>query len=604
MSAPNDLFSETILLLGGAVVAAPIFKKLGLGTVLGYLAAGIVIGPVFHGITDGEQILAVAELGVVFLLFIIGLELKPSRLWQMRRDIFGLGTAQVMVTGLALTALAWFSHVLDWRGSIVAGFGLALSSTAFAMQILEGDGDVNTRYGQRSFSMLLFQDLAIVPLLALITVLDGNGKGSSTPLTDFAVAVGAVAAMIVAGRYLLTPLFQIIARTGAREAMIAAALFVVMGSASLMQLAGLSMAMGAFLSGVMLAESSYRHELEADIEPFRGVLLAIFFIAVGLSLELGVLLDNALFVIVAVPIVMAIKAIIIYGLCRISGSPHNDAIRIAFLLPQGGEFGFVLFTTAGVVGLMSTSTASLLVAIVTLSMALTPIGAALSKRLLNGDEQEELDEDFEGAGADVLMVGFSRFGQIAAQILLAGGRSVTVIDFSADRIRQASSFGFRIYFGDGTRKDVLRSAGIDRAKIVLVCTQKKEITDKVVELVQADYPHTRLYVRSYDRIHSIELRNKGVDYELRETLESGLLFGRRTLEALGVSEVDAYEIGEDIRKRDEARLALQVSEGLQAGRDMLFSHPVRPEPLVKPKRAADPFEDDPLAGTADATADA
>ncbi|MEB3045705.1 monovalent cation:proton antiporter-2 (CPA2) family protein [Rhizobium mulingense] len=604
MSAPNDLFSETILLLGGAVVAAPIFKRLGLGTVLGYLAAGIVIGPVFHGITDGEQILGVAELGVVFLLFIIGLELKPSRLWQMRRDIFGLGTAQVVVTGLALTALAFLSGVLDWRGSVVAGFGLALSSTAFAMQILEGAGDVNTRYGQRSFSMLLFQDLAIVPLLALITVLDGSDKGSNAPLTDFAVAVGAVAAMVVAGRYLLTPLFQVIARTGAREAMIAAALFVVMGSASLMQLAGLSMAMGAFLSGVMLAESSYRHELEADIEPFRGVLLAIFFIAVGLSLELDVLFDNALFVIVAVPIVMAVKATIIYGLCRISGSPHDDAIRIAFLLPQGGEFGFVLFTTAGATGLMSTSTASLLVAIVTLSMALTPIGAALSKRLLSGDAQEELDEDFEGAGADVLMVGFSRFGQIAAQILLAGGRSVTVIDFSADRIRQASSFGFRIYFGDGMRKDVLRSAGIDRAKIVLVCTQKKEITDKVVELVQADYPHTRLYVRSYDRIHSIELRNKGVDYELRETLESGLLFGRRTLEALGVSEVDAYEIGEDIRKRDEARLALQVTEGLQAGRDMLFSHPVRPEPLVKPKRAADLFEEDPLAGTADATADA
>ncbi|MGO7202976.1 monovalent cation:proton antiporter-2 (CPA2) family protein, partial [Rhizobium ruizarguesonis] len=418
MSAPNALFSETILLLGGAVVAAPIFKKLGLGTVLGYLAAGIVIGPVFHGITDGEQILNVAELGVVFLLFIIGLELKPTRLWQMRRDIFGLGTAQVVVTGLALTALAWFSQVLDWRGSIVAGFGLALSSTAFAMQILEGDGDVNTRYGQRSFSMLLFQDLAIVPLLALITILDGGDKGNNAPLFDFAVAVGAVAAMIVMGRYLLTPLFQIIARTGAREAMIAAALFVVMGSASLMQLAGLSMAMGAFLSGVMLAESSYRHELEADIEPFRGVLLAIFFIAVGLSLELDVLADNALFVIVAVPIIMAVKAIVIYGLCRISGSPHNDAIRIAFLLPQGGEFGFVLFTAAGAVGLMSTSTASLLIAIVTLSMALTPIGAALSKRLLRGDEQEELDEDFEGAGADVLMVGFSRFGQIAAQILL------------------------------------------------------------------------------------------------------------------------------------------------------------------------------------------
>ncbi|MBB3389220.1 CPA2 family monovalent cation:H+ antiporter-2 [Rhizobium sp. BK275] len=603
MSAPNALFTEMILLLGGAVVAAPIFKKLGLGTVLGYLAAGIVIGPIFHGITDGEQILNVAELGVVFLLFIIGLELKPSRLWQMRRDIFGLGTAQVVVTGLALTALAWASGVLEWRGSIVAGFGLALSSTAFAMQILEGDGDVNTRYGQRSFSMLLFQDLAIVPLLAVVTILDSD-KGSGDPLIDFSISVAAVGAMIVMGRYLLTPLFQVIARTGAREAMIAAALFVVMGSASLMQLAGLSMAMGAFLSGVMLAESSYRHELEADIEPFRGVLLAIFFIAVGLSLELQVLIDNALFIIIAVPVIMAVKALIIYALCRLARSSHDDAVRIAFLLPQGGEFGFVLFTAAAVSGLMPSSTASLLVAIVTLSMALTPLGSALSKRMLTGDEHEELDEDFEGAGADVLMVGFSRFGQIAAQILLAGGRSVTVIDFSADRIRQASSFGFRIYFGDGTRKDVLRSAGIDRAKIVLVCTQKKEITDKVVELVQADYPHTTLFVRSYDRIHSIELRNKGVDYELRETLESGLLFGRRTLEALGVAEVDAYEIGEDIRKRDEARLVLQVSEGLQAGRDLLFSTPIHPEPLVKPKRAPDPFNGDPLASRTDVTADA
>ncbi|APO66587.1 glutathione-regulated potassium-efflux transporter protein KefB [Rhizobium gallicum] len=602
MSAPNALFSETILLLGGAVVAAPIFKKLGLGTVLGYLAAGVVIGPIFHGITDGEQILGVAELGVVFLLFIIGLELKPSRLWQMRRDIFGLGTAQVMLTGLALTGLAYFSGVLDWRGSVVAGFGLALSSTAFAMQILDDAGEVNSKYGQRSFSMLLFQDLAIVPLLALITILDG-GTGSNAPLLDFAIAVGAVGAMIVMGRYLLTPLFQVIARTGAREAMIVAALFVVMGSASLMQFAGLSMAMGAFLSGVMLAESSYRHELEADIEPFRGVLLAIFFMAVGLSLELDVLIDNALFIVAAVPIVMAVKAVIIYGLCRVSGSSHDDAIRIAFLLPQGGEFGFVLFTTAGAAGLMPFSTASLLVAIVTLSMALTPLGAALSKRMLKGEDQEELDEDFEGAGADVLMVGFSRFGQIAAQILLAGGRDVTVIDFSADRIRQASSFGFRIYFGDGTRKDVLRSAGIDKAKIVVVCTQKREITDKVVDLVQAEYPHAKLFVRSYDRVHSIALRNRNVDYELRETLESGLLFGRRTLEALGVDDQDALEIGEDIRKRDEERLVLQVTGGLQAGRDMLFSQPVRPEPLVRPKRTMD-FDEDPLAGTADVRADA
>lgn len=587
MSAPNAFFTETLLLLGGAVVTAPIFKKLGLGTVLGYLAAGVVIGPVLHGIGDGEAVLGVAELGVVFLLFIIGLELKPTRLWQMRKDIFGLGSAQVILTGMALTYAAWITGMIDWRGSLIAGFGLALSSTAFSMQILDDQGDLNTRYGQRSFSMLLFQDLAIVPLLALITILDGP-KDDANPLADLAIAVSAVAAMIVVGRYLLTPLFQVIARTGAREAMIAAALFVVLGSATLMQMAGLSMAMGAFLSGVMLAESSYRHELEADIEPFRGVLLAIFFIAVGLSLQLQVIYDNALFILMAVPVLMVIKGLVIYAICRLSGSAHNDAIRIAFLLPQGGEFGFVLFSTAASTGgLLSDSIASLLIAVVTLSMALTPLAVALSKRLLTGEAHEEIDENFEGAGADVLMIGFSRFGQIAAQILLAGGRDVTVIDFSADRIRQASSFGFRIYFGDGSRKDVLRSAGIDRAKIVVICTHTREITDRIVELVQTEYSHARIFVRSYDRIHSIALRKMGVDYELRETLESGLLFGRKTLEELGIGEADAMAIQEDIRRRDEQRLELQTTEGPQAGTDMLFSKPVKPEPLIKPKRAVD-----------------
>ncbi|WP_337266220.1 monovalent cation:proton antiporter-2 (CPA2) family protein [Oryzifoliimicrobium ureilyticus] len=599
MSALNPLFTETIVMLGGAVVAAPIFKKLGLGTVLGYLAAGVVIGPVLHGISDGEQVLTVAELGVVFLLFIIGLELKPSRLWQMRRDIFGLGSAQVLLSGLVLSCLVRVSGILDWNGSIIAGFGLALSSTAFAMQILDDEGDINSACGQRSFSILLLQDLAIVPLIALINLLSAGGANAANDnsISGFLVAILAVSGLVVAGRYLLTPLFQIIGRTGAREAMIAAALFVVMGSAALMQLAGLSMAMGAFLAGVMLAESSYRHELEADIEPFRGVLLAIFFIAVGLSLQLEVILDNLLLIIAAVPLVMLAKGIVIYGVCRLVGTSHNDAIRIACLLPQGGEFGFVLFTTAATAGIMPASTASLLVAIVTLSMALTPVATRLGRRLLTEEDHEQLEESFEGAGSDVMMIGFSRFGQIAAQILLAGGRDVTVIDFSADRIRQAASFGFRIYFGDGQRMDVLRAAGIDRAKLVLVCTHKREVTDKIVELVQAEYPQAKLFVRSYDRIHSIDLRNRSVDYELRETLESGLLFGRRTLEALGIPEATAYEIGEDIRKRDEDRLALQVTQGFQAGRDMLFSRPVSPEPLLKPKRAKEAEDEDPLATT-------
>ncbi|KGD86144.1 monovalent cation:proton antiporter-2 (CPA2) family protein [Rhizobium sp. YS-1r] len=586
MTAPGSLLSQILLLLAGAVLAAPLFKKLGLGTVLGYLAAGVVIGPVLQQIIDAEEVLHFSEFGVVFLLFIIGLELKPSRLWQMRGDVFGLGPAQVVLTGLVLMMLAYFTNMADWRGSLIIGFGLALSSTAFALQILNDEGDMNSRYGQRSFSVLLFQDLAIVPLLALITILaPGTTEAEATPLVDFAVAVAAVGAMVLAGRYLLTPMFQVIARTGAREVMIAAALLVVLGSATAMQAAGLSMAMGAFLSGVMLAESSYRHELEADIEPFRGLLLALFFMAVGLSLEVHVILDNILFILPAVPIFMAVKSLIVYGLCRLWGSSHNDAVRIAFLLPQGGEFGFVLFTTATAAGLLSSATASLLIAIVTLSMALTPLGAALSKRFLSGETREELEEDFDGAGADVLMIGFSRLGQIAAQILLAGGREVTVIDDSADRIRQAASFGFRIYFGDGTRRDVLIASGIERAKVVAVTTQKRETTDRIVDLIRSEFPDVRLFVRSYDRIHSLSLRARNIEYELRETLESGLLFGRRTLEALGMSENEAEEIGDDIRRRDEERLQIQAVQGLGAGREMLFNSPVRPEPLIKPKRA-------------------
>lgn len=591
MMESGSLFTQMLLLLAGAVIAAPIFRKLGLGTVLGYLAAGVVIGPILQQITEAEEVLHVAEFGIVFLLFVIGLELKPSRLWQMRGDVFGLGTAQVVISGALLTGFTMLAGIADWRGSVVIGFGLALSSTAFALQILSDDGDLNSRYGQRSFSILLFQDLAIVPLLALVSILaSGAGETEASALTSVAIAIGAVGAMILAGRYLLTPFFQVIGRTGAREVMIATALLIVLGSAAAMHAVGLSMAMGAFLAGVMLAESSYRHELEADIEPFRGLLLALFFMAVGLSLEVAVLWEQLLFILVAVPVVMVTKGVITYALCRAAGSPRNDALRIAFLLPQGGEFGFVLFTTAVAVGLLSSETASLLIAIVTISMALTPLGAALSRRMMTV-EHEELEEDYEGAGADVLMIGFSRFGQISAQILLAGGRDVTVIDDSADRIRQAAAFGFRIYYGDGMRKDVLLASGIEKAKIVAVLTQKREVTDRIVDLIRSEFPNVRLYVRSYDRIHTISLRARGVDYELRETLESGLLFGRKTLEGLGMSTAEAMAIEDDIRKRDEERLLIQAADGLMAGRHMLHNRPVKPEPLIKPKHAPPPEQD-------------
>jgi len=586
MSQSHAVIGEALLLLGAAVVSAPLFKRLGLGTVLGYLAAGVVIGPVLNHITDGEEILSFAELGVVLLLFIIGLELKPTRLWQMRRDIFGLGSAQVLISGAILSALVYSCGLLAWQGSIVAGFGLALSSTAFALQILEDRSDLNTGYGQRAFSILLFQDLAIVPLLALTTFIAPGHEGKGFDLSGVGIALGAVVCLILAGRYLLTPLFQIIGRTGAREAMIAAALFVVLGSGVMMELAGLSMAMGAFLAGLMLAESSFRHELEADIEPFRGILLGLFFMAVGLSLDLTVVLQNWLLILIAVPTIMAIKACVIYALCRIGGSSFIDGLRNGSLLSQGGEFGFVLFTTAAGAAVFPQSSASLLIAIVTLTMALTPLAAAIPSLVRTQEGREELEEDFEGAGADVFMIGFSRFGQIAAQILLAGGRSVTIIDHSADRIRQASRFGFRIYFGDGTRKDVLAAAGIAKAKIVAVCTHNRDITDRIIEMIQAEYPDAKLFVRSYDRIHSLALRANNVDYELRDTLESGLLFGQKTLQELGVTEADAANIRDDIRKRDEARLVLQAHEGISAGREMLFNSPVQPEPLIKPRQEA------------------
>ncbi|MEP7455905.1 monovalent cation:proton antiporter-2 (CPA2) family protein [Phyllobacterium sp. SB3] len=589
LSQSGNLYFQALALLAGAIIAAPLFKRLGLGTVLGYLAAGLLIGPLANLITDGEQVLHFSELGVVFLLFVIGLELKPSRLWTLRQAIFGLGAAQVIITGAALTGLIMAFALMSWQAALITGFGLALSSTAFAMQILEERGETTMPHGQTSFAILLFQDLAIVPLLAMIPVLaPGSATHEADPLGKFLIAVICVGAIIAVGRYLLNPLFRFIANTGAREVMIAAALFVVLGAATLMQYAGLSMAMGAFIAGVLLAESSYRHELEADIEPFRGVFLGLFFMAVGLSLDLDVILQNWQAILLAVPAFMAIKALVVYVLARLFRNSHNDAIRVAFFLPQGGEFGFVLFSAAAAAGLMTDSTASELVAVTTLSMAVMPLSVALGNRFLvdHNNKKDEIDEDFDGAGADVMMIGFSRYGQIAAQILLAGGSDVTVIDASADRIRAASKFGFRIYFGDGTRKEVLEAAGIRRAKIVAVTTHQKETTNQIVEMIQAEYPDIKLFVRSYDRVHTLKLRARGVHYELRETFESGLVFGRRALEELGVTEELAYEIMQDIRQRDEDRLHLQAAEGLSAGNDLLLTRPVTPEPLVKPTREA------------------
>ncbi|MEO0637162.1 MAG: monovalent cation:proton antiporter-2 (CPA2) family protein [Pseudomonadota bacterium] len=581
-----DLMTQTLVLLGGAVVAAPLFNRLGLGTVLGYLAAGIAIGPVLGLVSDPEGILHFAEFGIVFLLFLVGLELKPARLWDLRVDIFGFGLAQVFVTGIALT-LVGLAMQYPLGSSVISGFGLALSSTAFALQLMADRGETNKPHGQKAFSVLLFQDLAIVPLLALIPIfaVRAEADGGLTGLWAFAVPISAVAALVLAGRYLLDPLLRVIAKTGAREAMLATALFVVLGAAWIMQVAGLSMALGAFIAGVLLAESSFRHTLEADIEPFRGLLLGLFFLACGLSLDLAVVFENWWFIPLIVPLIIAIKAVILYGLGRAFGMPKDDAIRVAGILPQGGEFGFVLFTAAAAAGVLTQADASLLIAIVTVSMALTPATVALANRLVPKPVQEEMEEDFSDADGAVIVIGFSRFAQLISQALLTAGTSVTIIDNDAERIRQAARFGFRIYFGDGTRTHVLEAAGLKDAKAVVIATAGVELTDHIVDILQEESPDTMLFVRSYDRRHSISLRQKNVTSEMRETLGSALKLSERLLVKLDVAPTQAADIVAEVERRDEVRLQRQVEGDIWSGIEEIKTQ-ITPEPLLKPERQA------------------
>lgn len=598
-SAPgtDTLFTDPLIFLSAAVIAVPIFKRLGLGSVLGYLAAGVVIGPVSGLITDGQEILHVAELGVVLLLFIIGLELKPARLWAMKHDIFGLGSAQILLCGAALTGIV-MALGQRFEAALTIGLALALSSTAIAMQILQERDELRRSYGQKSFSILLMQDMAIVPLLALTTLLAqmANGGGEAAGLGSIAleigIIVGAVAALILAGKYLLNPLFSLFATARAQEIMTAAALLVVLGAAALMDAAGMSSAMGAFLAGVMLAESSFRHELEADIEPFRGLLMGLFFMAVGMALDLDVIAAQWPSILGLALAFMTLKGTIIYGLGRLWRMTHRNAFRMAMLLPQHGEFAFVVFTTATGAGLLGLADASFYTAIATVTMALTPLTVVAAPRILGAEKPEEIAEDFSDATGNVLLISFGRFGQLLSQMLLAEGVDVTIIDNNAQRIRSAAKFGFKVYFGDGRRLDVLRAAGLDRAKMVIVCTGYSHSTSQIVDLIQKHAPHTQILVRSYDRAHAIELRQKKVDYELRESVESAFRLGAEALRRLDVQEDRVVEISSDVRARDDRRLDLQVDGDISSGQDHLHTNTPTPEPLRAPIQKARPMSEE------------
>jgi glutathione-regulated potassium-efflux system protein KefB len=578
-----------IALLGAGVVAVPLFKRIGLGAVVGYLAAGIAIGPFgLRLFTEPASILSVAQLGVVMLLFVIGLELKPSRLWALRRDIFGLGIAQV-VFSVILLAAAGMAVGGTFATALIAAMGLALSSTAIVMQILEERGETTEPHGQKIFAVLLLQDLAIVPLLAIVTLLSPiPAEASVSPAVKIVIALVAVAGIIAVGRYLLNPVFRIFADTKAREVMTAAALLVVLGAAFAMQAGGLSMAMGAFLAGVLLSESSFRHQLEADIEPFRGLLLGLFFLGVGMSLDLRLILSEWLSLIGLVIGFMVLKTLAIYAVARVR-SKHNEALRIALLLPQGGEFAFVLYAAAAESGIFSAEMASLLTAAVILSMALTPL-APYALKLLIGKEAPSMDGIDVPAGltGTALVIGFGRFGQVASQMLLARQVDVSIIDSDTEMIRVAARFGFKIYYGDGTRLDVLRAAGAGSAKIIAICIDDRAATDRIVELVNSEFPVAELYVRSFDRGHTLSLIGAGVAYEIRETFESAMAFGEATLRGLGFSPEEAAATASDVRERDRVRLQIQQAEGIYAGRE--YFRPT-PAPLTPPKRSGRPLSE-------------
>ena len=584
-----------LVLLAAAVLSVPIARRLGLSAIVAYLIAGIVIGP--HGLAafgTPESIIPVSELGVVMLLFLIGLELELGRLVALRRAIFGLGAAQLALTALAIGALAYLVGLVDWRGAVVAGVALAMSATAIALEILEERGQLQQDYGQRAFAILLFQDMAVVPLLAVLPLLAQAGESNHADVGDglraVALIVGAILLIVVAGRYLLNPFFRLLAQTGSREVMTAAALLVVLGAALVMQKAGMSMALGAFLAGVLLAESNYRHELEADIEPFRGLLLALFFMGIGMSIDLAIVRANLWLILAAAAVITVLKAAIVWLLFNATCVRRADALRAGSVLTAAGEFAFVLIPLGGSLGVLDARQASILTAIAAITMLLGPLVATFTETLLrrlNPPDTREPD-DFSEARGSVLVIGFGRFGQIVSQCLLAEDIDVTTIDNDPEMIQDAGGFGFKVYYGDGTRLDVLRAAGAGEARLVAVCIDNRQAASRIVDLVRAEFPGTKLYVRSYDRRHTLQLIAKGVDFELRETYESALVFGRSTLEALGLDSERAAATEQFVRARDLDRLAIQQAEGLSAGTDLLNTRMVH-EPLSTPAREVKPL---------------
>ena len=570
---------RVVTLLAAAVIAVPLFKRLGLGSVLGYLAAGLIIGPFgLKFFDDPQAIIHVAELGVVMFLFVIGLEMKPSHLWNLRRQIFGLGSMQVILAAAMLTFVG-IAFGYPWQVAFVSASGFVLTSTAIVMQVLGERHELATPQGQSMVSILLFEDLLIVPLLAIVAFLAPTVPTATADTSlwmKLGMAALSLAILVAAGRWLLNPMFGILAKSKAREVMTAAALLVVLGAALLMEWGGLSMAMGAFLAGVLLSESSFRHQLEADIEPFRGLLLGLFFLGVGMALDLNVVAQNWKLIVSGVLALMAAKAAVIYGVARLAKSSHADALERAVLMAQGGEFAFVLFSAAASQGVISGTVNANMTAIVVLSMALTPLfliihGRFSRKSGINLEGVESLNGD-EALRGNVLIIGFGRVGQIASQAPIAYGAQISIIDNNPDIIRQADKDGFKVYYGDGAREDILHAAGAENADCILICIDDAHATTRIVEIAKHVCPNTRLIVRAFDREHAFELVKAQADFFVRETFEAAMSIGNEAVKMLGADESQSAEICERVRRIDKERFALEVAGDTFAGRALLLKN--------------------------------
>jgi glutathione-regulated potassium-efflux system protein KefB len=559
---------EGVIMLGFALGFVMLFRKFGLGATLGYLVAGALIGPQGLGLVGGaEDKLSIADLGITLLLFLVGLELNLTRLWRLRRDIFGFGLAQVTLCGVVLSAVIYGFTGFSAAAAVALGAPLALSSTAQVLPMLRSAGRLNTPFGERAFSVLLFQDLSIVPLITIIAAMSRVPPAPGTPpgwlLGVYTVA--AIVGLVLAGRYVLTPLFRLIGGLGERELFVAAALFTVLAAAAIMEALHLSTALGAFIAGVMLADSPYRHELEADLEPFRTVLLGLFFLAVGMQLNLLAIEARPLFVIGLAAAVVVVKTALIFGLAMLFGVERRPAFALGLLLSQGGEFGFVLFGQATAAQLVAPEAASLLGAVVTLSMATTPFLMMYGRRFNDTQEpakREDLDGPDHAGRATAIVVGYGRFGQTVTHMLMGAGISVTIIDNDPEMIDVAARFGLKVYYGDGTRLELLLQAGAEEARVIVFAMDKDQLSREELQVALKTFRQAAVFVRAYDRRAMISYRGLDTAMVVREVFESAVQMGRRTLATLGVDEDRIGRVELAYRSRDKERLQLQAEKGL------------------------------------------